>query len=192
MLKHLNKLFGNNSDFTVERVRLMKNKMIEDLIDNRKEEYMSPFGLALLFDRAGGHLDTKMREVIDKWEITTPQWKLLMSQLRSKWDELDVSEELENQGDDALEFSTFYRGFLQPYFSSSKCEDARKFMQALDMNNDGKVEWSEFMVYVKWAITEYPDINDLLSVTFEKGLLPAMLDEIVTSCVETDSKLPTM
>ena len=191
MLKHLNKLFGNNPAFTVERVRLMKNKIIEDLIENRKEEYMSPVGLALLFDRAGGHLDTKMREVIDKWEITCPQWKLLMSQLRSKWDELDVSEELENQGDDALEFSTFYRGFLQPYFSSSKCEDARKSMKALDMNNNGKVEWSEFMVYVKWAINEYPDINDmndLLSVTFEKGLLPAMLDELVTPCVDSGKR----
>ena len=32
----------------------MKKEMIKDLKENRKEEYMSPAGLAILFDQAGG------------------------------------------------------------------------------------------------------------------------------------------
>ena len=51
------------------------------------------------------------------------------------------------------------------------------------MDKDGKVEWSELMVYVKWAIEEYPKISDLtelLSVTFKQGLFSAMIDEVIS------------
>ena len=60
------------------------------------------------------------------------------------------------------------------------------------MDKDGKVEWSECMVYVKWAIYEYPDISDLdelLSVTFKKGLFMAMQDEIITPIMMSGSPL---
>ena len=42
------------------------------------------------------------------------------------------------------------------------------------MDNDGQVDWNEFMVYVKWALNQYPDIGDvdeLLAITFKKGVL---------------------
>ena len=42
------------------------------------------------------------------------------------------------------------------------------------MDNDGQVNWNEFMVYVKWALNQYPDIGDvdeLLAITFKKGVL---------------------
>ena len=184
--------FGFNAAFTDQLMHSMKKQMIQDLVGNRKEEYMSPVGLALLFDRAGGHLNVNMRNVIDKWEITTPHWEMLKSQLRAIWDELDGSEELSQQGDDALEFETFYQKFLKPYYQNIKSEDARKALKALDMDKDGKVEWSECMVYVKWAIYEYPDISDLdelLSVTFKKGLFMAMQDEIITPIMMGGSPL---
>ena len=181
------KTFGFNVDFTEEIMHFMKKRMIQDLVGNRKEEYMSPVGLALLFDRAGGHLNANMRNVIDSWEISTPHWEVLRSQLRNIWDELDSSEEPSQQGDDALEFETFFERFLKPYYTNIKSCDARKALKALDMDNDGKVEWSECMVYIKWAIYEYPDISDLeelLSVTFKKGLFMAMQDEVVTPAID--------
>ena len=49
------------------------------------------------------------------------------------------------------------------------------------MDSDGQVDWSEFLVYLKWALHQYPkDIStmeDLLDITFRKGLIPAMRDE---------------
>ena len=45
------------------------------------------------------------------------------------------------------------------------------------MDKDGK---SEFMVYVKWAMEEYPKISDvieLLSATFKQGIFSAIIDE---------------
>ena len=51
---------------------------------------------------------------------------------------------------------------------------------ALDMDNDGFIDWNEFLVYIKWALHQYPDTEDadvLMSIVFEKGLIPAMRDE---------------
>ena len=56
----------------------------------------------------------------------------------------------------------------------------RKGLKALDMDNDGFVDWKEFLVYIKWALRQYPDTedpDDLLAIVFEKGLIPAMRDE---------------
>ena len=57
------------------------------------------------------------------------------------------------------------------------------------MDKSGQVDWREFMVYVKWAIREYLDeiknVDDLLALTFRKGLIPAMQDEILGRSVST-------
>ena len=62
--KRLQNLFGNDPQFTEEMGKKMKAKMLEDLHANRKEEYMSEVGIAMLFDRSGGKLTEKMREVV--------------------------------------------------------------------------------------------------------------------------------
>ena len=48
------------------------------------------------------------------------------------------------------------------------------------MDADGYVDWKEFLVYIKWALHQYPDVkevDELMSIVFEKGLIPAMRDE---------------
>ena len=95
---------------------------------------------------------------------------------------MDLKDEV--QGDECLEFDSFYNGFMSPYFGCFRCEDTKKGLQAIDMDNDGYVDWSEFLVYLKWALHEYPgitDVDELLSTTFQKGLIPAMQDEILKS-----------
>ena len=64
--KRLHNLFGDNPQFTEEMGKKMKEKMLEDLHANRKEEYMSETGIALLFDRSGGKLTEQMRDNIAK------------------------------------------------------------------------------------------------------------------------------
>ena len=56
------------------------------------------------------------------------------------------------------------------------------------MDADGKVDWNEFALYLKWAGRQYPQTQtaeELLSIAFRKGLVPAMKDELVK-----DIKLP--
>ena len=77
-------------------------------------------------------------------------------------------------------FDSFYGAFMAPYIGCYACPDAKQAMKAIDMDADGLVDWHEFMVYIKWALHEYPDVktvDDLLSIAFLKGIIPAMRDE---------------
>ena len=74
---------------------------------------------------------------------------------------------------------------MAPYFGCFKCDDTKAGLKALDMDIDGLVDWNEFLVYLKWAIHEYniKTTDDLLSITFRKGLIPAMRDEL--ACINS-------
>ena len=180
ILELLQNLFGDESQFTEDMATRMHKLMIEDLKSNRKEEYSSEVGIALLFDRAGGHLTVPMRDKISQTKTSEAHHEKLIKELREMWDTWDIRDDV--QGDDCLQYDSFYNGFLSPYFGCFRCEDTRQAMQAIDMDADGLVDWNEFMVYIKWALRQYPrivDIDELLSVAFNKGLIPAMRDEIV-------------
>ena len=176
-LKHL---FGEDPQFTEERGQRMKEVMLEDLHGNRKEEYMSAVGLAMLFDRSGGQLTAKMSDMIAEDVPKEAHAQKLIAEIRAMWDEWDLREE--SKGDDELEFDSFYNGFMAPYFGCYRCDDTRRALKAIDMDEDGKVDWKEFALYLKWAIRQYPETTtaeELLSIAFRKGLIPAMQDVVV-------------
>ncbi|CAI8022165.1 hypothetical protein GBAR_LOCUS13038 [Geodia barretti] len=176
-------LFGDLDIFTLSVAEGMKKVMIDDLTHNRKEEYMSKMGLAVLFDRAGGSLTESMRDVIEEVEVQDALHQHLLRKVREMWDTWDLRESVELIGDECLEFDSFYNGFMAPYFGCFRCDDTRKGLIAIDMDSDGRVDWSEFSLYLKWALHQYPnikDVDELLSVTFRKGIIPAMHDELLT------------
>ncbi|XP_078351150.1 uncharacterized protein LOC144635908 [Oculina patagonica] len=173
-------LFGEDPQFTEEMAHTMKETMLADLTGNRKEEYMSAAGIALLFDRSGGKVTAKMADAIEETEVKSEHAQQLLGEVRVIWDKWDIEEDKEI--DDLLKFQSFYNGFMAPYFGCFKCQDTQKALQAIDMDNDGHIDWNEFLVYLKWALRQYPDIKDadeLLSVAFRKGIIPAMQDELV-------------
>ena len=141
---------------------------------------MSKAGLAILFDRSGGSLTEKMRDEVASADLKSPHAQNLIREVREMWDTWDVRDKV--QGDDMLEYDSFYNGFMAPYFSCYRCNDSKKAIQALDMDSDGQIDWNEFLVYLKWAMRQYPNIEDsqeLLDITFRKGLIPAMRDEMI-------------
>ncbi|XP_071806481.1 uncharacterized protein [Asterias amurensis] len=173
-------LFGEDEQFTIERANKMKEVMLEDLKSNRKEEYMSVVGVSVLFDRSGGKITETMRDAIEQMELNSNHAETLIKDIRGTWDIWDMKDEV--QGDDMLEFDSFYNGFMAPYFSCYRCSETRQALQAIDMDADGQVDWSEFLVYLKWALHQYPNIGttqELLDTTFRKGIIPAMRDEIL-------------
>ena len=142
---------------------------------------MSKFGLALLFDRAGGSLTEDMRDIIAEEKLEHSNAERLLKEIRAQWDEWDLHDEV--QGDEMLEYNSFYNGFMAPYFSCYRCTDTIKALKALDMDADGYVDWNEFKVYLMWALHQYPDCKtatDVLDITFRKGLIPAMRDELLS------------
>lgn len=171
-------LFGEDPHFTDDIAQKMKEKMLEDLHEGRKEEYMSKVGIALLFDRSGGKITAEMSDVIAASDVKKPHHQNLIDEVRRLWDFWDMQDE--EKGDERLQFDSFYHGFMAPYFGCYRCHSTKLGLQALDMDQDGYVDWNEFMVYVKWALNEYPetpDADELLSIVFQKGLIPAMRDE---------------
>lgn len=180
ILERLEDLFDEDPQFTEKMAAAMKEQMITDLKGNTKEEYMSAAGIAMLFDRSGGKLTTKMSEVIERAEVKSVHAQHLIEEVRGMWNEWDIEECKPN--DDQLNFNSFYNGFMSPYFGCFKCNDTQQALQAINMDNDGYIDWNEFLVYLKWAMREYPNIKDadeLLSFAFSKGIIPAMRDELV-------------
>ena len=178
MLKdRLTNLFGENEQFNDEIAKNMKKRMLEDLREGRKEEYMSKVGIAMLFDRSGGQLTPAMSDVIANAKLSEPHHAAIIAEIRREWDQWDTQEK---KRDNCLQFDSFYHGFMQPYFGCYRCVDTRLAFKAIDMDADGHVQWNEFLVFIKWALYEYPDItsaDEAVSVAFEKGLIPAMRDE---------------
>ena len=173
-------LFGPDPQFTDEIGLKMKEKMLEDLRNKRKEEYMSKVGISILFDRAGGKLTEAMGEAIAKIEVHNLHHKAIIDEIKKEWDKWDVLEE--KKRDDCLQFDSFYHGFMAPYFGCYRCLDTQMAFKAIDMDSDGLVDWNEFLVYIKWALHEYPDVktaDEAMSIAFEKGIIPAMRDEKV-------------
>ena len=39
-------------------------------------------------------------------------------------------------------------------------------MKAIDMDADGLVNWNDFMVYIKWALHEYPNVEKVDELLF--------------------------
>lgn len=77
VVQRMQKVFGDDAQFTEEMAKKMLEKMLEDLHANRKEEYMSAVGLALLFDRAGGKLTAKMCDAVA--EVSFFHFKFIFS-----------------------------------------------------------------------------------------------------------------
>ena len=83
------------------------------------------------------------------------------------------------QNADRFQFDSFYHGFMAPYFGCYQCDLTKQGLQCLDMDSDGYVDWKELLVYIKWALHQYPDVanaDELLDLTFQKayGHIPAM------------------
>jgi len=139
IVTRLKKMFGDDPQFTEDRAKRMLEVMLEDLHKNRKEEYMSAVGLALLFDRAGGSLTEQMSDAIAKEKPKRVHAQELIAEVRAMWDEWDLRD---GERDDKLEFDAFYNGFLAPYFGCYRCEETKRALKAIDMDEDGTVDWN--------------------------------------------------
>ena len=141
---------------------------------------MSAVGLAVLFERAGGTITEAMTDVIEKMALQEPDAEKLIAQVRKIWDTWDLKDDI--QGDDLLEYDSFYSGFMAPFFACyNSCFHNKKALQSSDTDADNQIDWSEFMVYLKWALRQYPNIrnsDELLYVAFWKGIIPAMQNEL--------------
>jgi len=175
----LKNVFGDDEQFTVELGDKMRSMILLNAAAGRKEECNSDVGLAMLFDQAGGHMTEAMLETLENEKGSATHIQMLINQVKQEWDLWDGRD---GQKDDELSFFDFYNGFMARYFGCYRCEDSQKGLQALDMDNDGMIDWNEFRFYLIWAGRQYPHIKtskELLDTAFRKGLIPALRDEML-------------
>lgn len=152
--------------------------MLEDLREGRKEEYMSKVGLLILFERAGGKISEDLVDAAEDEVDKNLYHKELIDEVHELWEKWDLRDK--ETGDDRLQFDSFYHGFMAPYFGCYRCHITKEALKVLDLDSDGYVEWKEFVLYIKWALREYPNIqsaDELLDVAFQKGIIPIVRDE---------------
>ena len=116
IIERLENLFGKNEQFNEAMATKMKEQMLVDLRQDIKEEYTSPCGLAILFDRAGGKLTEAMADLISKMKLDEVHHDDLICEIKKAWCDYDNDESGKERGDDWLRFDSFYHGFMQPYF----------------------------------------------------------------------------
>lgn len=179
VVDRLKDLFGDDAQFTMDTAVKMLAVMIDDLSNNRKEEYMSAVGMAILFDRAGGKLTRSMEEAVHRAPAESPLEKMLLLEVRERWDDSFADKDQPNK--EKMPFGVFYHHFMAPYTGCYTCESTRQALKAIDFHSDGDVDWREFAVYLKWAVREYAeyisDANQLVDEAFRKAIVPAMRDE---------------
>lgn len=192
VVNRLTYLFGPDPQFTAEIAQKMLGQMLTDLHSGRKEEYQSAMGLAVLFDRCGGQLTEKMSDAIQKVKISDVHHQKFIEEIREMWNMWESEDKV--KGDGMLEFDSFYHGFLATYFGCYRCTDTKMALQALDMDNDGYVDWEEFLVYIKWALAQYPETTDadkVVEIALQKGLIPGMRDAKIANPDIQSAPTPT-
>ena len=173
----MKELFDDDPQFTEELGDLMRTQILENAKEGRREEYNSQVGLAMLFEQSGGKLTPAMAAAIEKSHDNGPHIDNLIEEIKEEWDKWDGRDGV---ADNQLTFDNFYIGFMAPYFGCYRCADSQLGLKALDMDNDGMIDWTEFKFYLVWAGRQYPNVeasNQLLDKAFRFGLIPAMKDE---------------
>lgn len=91
-----------------------------------------------------------MVEVIEEVEVKSEYVQYFIEEVCRIWDKWDIEEDKEV--DDFFKFYFFYNGFMVFYFGCFICWDMQKVLKVIDMDNDGYIDWNEFLVYLKWVI----------------------------------------
>lgn len=175
VVDRLRELFGEDGQFTVDIATKMLAVMIDDLDSNRKEEYMSEVGMAVLFNRAGGKLTSKMEMAINRVASDSAIELILLTEVRQKWDDSFIG--VVDGSKDKLRYDAFYHNFMAPYTGCATCDDTKRALQTIDFHTDGFVDWQEFEVYLKWAIHENPKLkngHEVIDKAFRDAIIPAM------------------
>ena len=191
IVQQLKDYFGDNEQFTNKLAQQMRLQMVEDLRNGVKNEYESQYGLAMLFNRAGGKITEEMQEILNKIESNNQLHNHIKTDIKTIWDNLAITKGegsnivADDSENSVLSFDRFYRGFMQPFFDSFHCQVTKDALKCIDFDRDNAIEWKEFSVYLDWALREYGDkigsASQCVQIAFENGIIPAMRDGMVTN-----------
>ena len=176
-IKRLKQCFGQADAhlFTLDAVAKLQDQERQNLENEIDFEYTSPRGLAMLWSLAFGSTPRSMMQVLDS-EPNVLADKLL-SQAEKVFKDLAESD----NKDPSLTFEAFYHAYLQPYFGCFTCERTRFALDALDLDDDGGVAWSEWRFWCQWALNNFAGdittLDELHASILRSAILPVSLQK---------------
>ena len=180
--RRLEQCFGEDPLFTEEAGGKLLMRLKQELELNMEREHTSPVGLAILWDSVFGSFTPEMRKVMDGQEKHFEEQEKLLLEAETVF-RYYLQEEDSNGL--ALDFSSFYAAYLQPYFGCFACPRTRFVIDAIDLDKDGSVRWEEWRFWCLWALREYPseisNVDDLHNVVLRQAILPLSLSQAKSS-----------
>jgi hypothetical protein len=135
-------------------------------------------GLAILWDLTFGCFTPEMKEVMDDQDKHLEEQMKLLGEAETVF--RDYIQE-EDSKEPALDFSSFYAAYLQPYFGCFTCPRTRFVIDAIDLDKNGRVQWKEWRCWCLWALRQYPseitNVDDLHEVVLRQAILPLSLSQ---------------
>lgn len=177
VVSRLKQCFGDDPAFTEEIAEKMLAAMKLELIDDYESEHTSPMGISLLWRNATGSFHPKMVEYENDLEMEKLQVRTEHFLQEAKDCYFNNMEE----GRDHMDYNHFYHAYLQQYFGCFACPTTRFVLDAIDLNEDGELPWTEWRFWCLWALRQYPNeianLDDLHSVVLRNAILPLSLEE---------------
>ena len=173
--QRLNSLFGEHPQFTDEVAQVMLETIHDNLRRGRKEEYMTECAISVLFIRSGGKLNAAMKDVLGRVEVTVRHHRTIISDVKFLWDQWAETES--SKGHECLRSICLSNLPNAHHFECLRCQDTEQICKVLNAVHDSGMDWEEYLVYIKWALIEYPETEtaaEAMSIALEKGIIPAL------------------
>jgi hypothetical protein len=174
--RRLEQCFGEDPLFTEEAGGMLLERLKQALELNIEQEHTSPVGLAILWDSAFGSFTPEMKEVMDDQDKHIEEQGKLLGEAENVF-RYYIQEEESNES--ALDFSSFYAAYLQPYFGCFTCPPTRFVIDAIDLDKNGRVQWKEWRCWCLWALRQYPseitNVADLHEIVLRQVIIPQSL-----------------
>ena len=177
--QRLTSLFGADPQFSDNAIaQRMKKTIVDDLRKGRKEEYTSAYGIAVLFARSGGKINAEMKGIIAALEVTDRRHAAIITEVQHLWDQWDAFEN--SKTIEALASNSFSNVLSAEHCQCCRHQDTQVAGKVLAMIRDSDMDWTEFLIYIKWALHEYHDTvtaAEAMRIALEKGIIPSMQKE---------------
>ena len=92
IITRLKNIFGENEQFTIEMAIKMKEEIEHDLTMDIKSEYHSPYGIAMLFLRAGGKGSEGMMKILQKHNEHVEVYEKIKAEIRKEWNKYTIND----------------------------------------------------------------------------------------------------
>ncbi|KAK3263231.1 hypothetical protein CYMTET_27950, partial [Cymbomonas tetramitiformis] len=185
--KRLIETWGDHG-WDLDVISKMRNVMLNDLRGNVKVQYQTADSIVQLYLRAGGKIPEGVINQIREKDTRHEEYPLVIQQVRQQWEATGLTHKSSAHGCvvDCIDFRGFYDLFFARTMGCYSCQYAGVAWAFFDANDDGNLEWVEFLSWLHWCIAEFPEestsIEGLIDTLFARIVMPDVRRALLAKC----------